>query len=78
MISRGCPAIDVRLPAWIIAQPSGELAGFSFGGREKAGVWLRRPTTALGGECPLLLLDTDEGARAVETLLGPIAHRIAA
>ena len=50
----------------------------TFGNREKAGVWLRRPTTALGGECPLLLLDTDEGAREVETLLGRIAHGIAA
>jgi len=50
----------------------------TFGGREKAGAWLRRPTTALAGECPLELLDTDEGARAVETLLGRIAHGIAA
>lgn len=50
----------------------------TFGNREKAGAWLRRPTTALAGERPLELLDTDEGARAVETLLGRIAHGIAA
>jgi putative toxin-antitoxin system antitoxin component (TIGR02293 family) len=50
----------------------------TFGGREKAGSWLRRPTIALGGECPLQVLDTDEGAREVETLLGRIAHGIAA
>jgi len=50
----------------------------TFGSREKAGTWLRRPTTALAGECPLELLDTDEGAREVETLLGRIAHGIAA
>jgi putative toxin-antitoxin system antitoxin component (TIGR02293 family) len=50
----------------------------TFGTREKAGTWLRRPTTTLAGECPLELLDTDEGAREVETLLGRIAHGIAA
>jgi putative toxin-antitoxin system antitoxin component (TIGR02293 family) len=50
----------------------------AFGGREKAGTWLRRPTAALAGESPLDWLDTDEGARAVETLLGRIAHGIAA
>jgi putative toxin-antitoxin system antitoxin component (TIGR02293 family) len=50
----------------------------SFGSQEKATIWLRRPTTALGGERPLDLLDTDEGARQVETLLGRIAHGIAA
>jgi putative toxin-antitoxin system antitoxin component (TIGR02293 family) len=50
----------------------------TFGSREKAGAWLRRPTDALAGEAPLDLVDTDEGARAVETLLGRIAHGIAA
>jgi putative toxin-antitoxin system antitoxin component (TIGR02293 family) len=49
-----------------------------FGSQEKAAVWLRRPTTALDGQRPLQLLDTDEGARAVDTLLGRIAHGIAA
>jgi uncharacterized protein (DUF2384 family) len=32
----------------------------------------------LGGQAPLDLLDTDAGARAVETLLGRIAYGIAA
>lgn len=50
----------------------------TFGNQEKAGIWLRRPTSALDGERPLQLLDTDEGARAVETLLGRIGHGIAA
>ena len=50
----------------------------TFGSQDKAGVWLRRPTTALAGERPLDLLDTDEGAREVETLLGRIGHGIAA
>jgi putative toxin-antitoxin system antitoxin component (TIGR02293 family) len=50
----------------------------TFGSTDKAHVWLRRPTTALAGEKPLELLDTDEGARRVETLLGRIGHGIAA
>ena len=50
----------------------------TFGSREKAAKWLRRPTTALACERPLELLDTDVGVRAVETLLGRIAHGIAA
>lgn len=50
----------------------------TFGDPEKAGRWLRRATSALGGERPLDLLDTDEGAREVETLLGRIDHGLAA
>ncbi len=50
----------------------------TFGSQEKAGIWLRRPTSALGGEPPLYLLDTDEGTRRVEALLGRIDHGIAA
>ena len=50
----------------------------TFGSQAKAGMWLRRPSVALAGEQPLELLDTDEGAREVETLLGRIAHGIAA
>ena len=50
----------------------------TFGSQEKAAAWLRRPTRALAGERPLDLLDTDEGTRAVETLLGRIGHGIAA
>ncbi|HUO54303.1 MAG TPA: antitoxin Xre/MbcA/ParS toxin-binding domain-containing protein [Rhodoblastus sp.] len=50
----------------------------TFGDADKAHVWLRRPTTALDGETPLDLLDTEEGARAVEALLVRIAHGVAA
>ena len=50
----------------------------TFGGQQKAGTWLRRPTSALRGERPLHLLDTDEGTREVENLLGRIGHGIAA
>lgn len=38
----------------------------------KAGEWLRRPNRALNGESPLRLLDTDVGARQIETILGRI------
>lgn len=50
----------------------------TFGSPDKANRWLRRETTALDGERPLDLLDTDEGARRVEALLGRIGHGIAA
>ena len=50
----------------------------AFGSRQKVSVWLRRPTDIFGGESPLQVLDTDEGARKVETLLGRIGHGIAA
>jgi putative toxin-antitoxin system antitoxin component (TIGR02293 family) len=50
----------------------------TFGACERAHAWLRRPTSALGGQAPLALLDTDVGARRVERLLGRIAHGIAA
>ncbi len=50
----------------------------TFGNPDKAALWLRRPTTALGGERPLDLLDTDAGSREVEFLLGRISHGIAA
>jgi len=50
----------------------------TFGSQEKAARWLRRPTTALDDEAPLSLLDTSEGSRQVEQLLGMIDHGLAA
>ena len=44
----------------------------TLGTTQKASTWLQRPNRALGGERPLDLLDTDTGARAVETVLGHI------
>ena len=49
-----------------------------FGSVDKAQEWLNRATRALDGETPLAMADTDRGARAVEALLGRIAHGIAA
>ena len=43
---------------------------------EKAKHWLDRPNRTLSGETPLSLLDTDIGARQVETILGRIDHGI--
>ena len=54
------------------------LAEETFGNKEKSALWLRRKTDIFSGESPLDLLDTDEGAREVETLLGRISHGIAA
>jgi len=47
-----------------------------FGDRESAHGWLRDPNGALNGELPLNLLDTEEGGRVVEAVLGRIAHGI--
>lgn len=49
-----------------------------FGDSDKARIWLNRENRALDGETPLAMADTDQGARAVEALLGRIAHGIAA
>lgn len=54
------------------------IAEETFANSGKAHAWLRRPTEILGGERPLDLLDTEEGAREVALLLGRIAHGIAA
>jgi putative toxin-antitoxin system antitoxin component (TIGR02293 family) len=50
------------------------LAKHYLGDGEKATRWLRRPNRALGGSAPVLLLDTEIGARAVENVLGRIAY----
>lgn len=47
-----------------------------FGDRAKAYGWLRDRNGALESEVPLTLLDTEEGARLVEAVLGRIAHGI--
>lgn len=52
------------------------LAEETFGEHEKARLWLRRPNRALEGRVPLDLLDTDGGARAVETILGRIGYGV--
>lgn len=46
----------------------------TFGDPTKADRWLRRPNRALQNRTPLSHLDTDDGARLVEAVLGRIAH----
>lgn len=43
---------------------------------EKARAWLLRPNRALAHVTPLSLLDTDEGTRQVEAVLGRIAYGV--
>ena len=47
-----------------------------FGRRQDAHAWLREKNGALQGQPPLTLLDTEEGGRLVEAVLGRIAHGI--
>jgi putative toxin-antitoxin system antitoxin component (TIGR02293 family) len=54
------------------------LAEETFGGRDKAHRWLRRPLAELGGESPLVVAQTEAGARVIETVLGKIAWGAAA
>jgi len=46
------------------------------GSQEKAARWLRKPNRALGHLTPLDQLDTDVGARQVESILGRIEHGV--
>jgi len=42
----------------------------------KASSWLRHPNRVLEDQVPLDMLDTDAGARSVETILGRIAYGV--
>lgn len=46
------------------------------GSTDKARDWLSEPNRALGGERPVMLLDSDAGALAVEQVLGRIEHGV--
>jgi putative toxin-antitoxin system antitoxin component (TIGR02293 family) len=52
------------------------MANEVLGDRRKANHWLRRANGALAGRTPLSLLDTEEGGKRVEAVLGRIAHGI--
>ncbi|WGF90896.1 type II RES/Xre toxin-antitoxin system antitoxin [Marinivivus vitaminiproducens] len=54
------------------------MAEDTFGSREKATSWLRRPLAELRGETPLAITQTESGARVIETLLAKIAWGAAA
>ncbi len=54
------------------------LAEDTFGDKEKANRWLRRPLVELQDEAPLVVAQTEAGARVIETILGKIAWGAAA
>ena len=53
-----------------------KLAEDTFGEPEKARRWLRTANGAIGGQRPIDLCSTSEGARLVETVLGRLAHGV--
>jgi putative toxin-antitoxin system antitoxin component (TIGR02293 family) len=50
----------------------------TFGSKEKANRWLRRPLAELDGDTPLDIARTEAGARVIETILAKIAWGAAA
>lgn len=54
------------------------LAEQTFSDPTKARAWLRRENHVLGGQAPLELSDTSQGARSVEVLLDRIGRGLAA
>jgi putative toxin-antitoxin system antitoxin component (TIGR02293 family) len=50
----------------------------TFGNKDKANTWLRRPLAELHGESPLDFAQTEAGARVIETILAKIAWGAAA
>ncbi len=50
----------------------------TFGNKEKANIWIRRPLSELNGDTPLDMAQTETGARVIETILAKIAWGAAA
>jgi len=48
------------------------IAEDTFGSKEKANAWLRRPLAELDRETPLEIAQTEAGARVIETILAKI------
>lgn len=48
----------------------------AIGNADKAHRWLVKPNRSLGGNVPLMLLDSDSGASAVEQVLGRIEYGV--
>lgn len=48
----------------------------AIGNADKAHRWLMKPNMSLGGNVPLMLLDSDSGASAVEQVLGRIEYGV--
>jgi putative toxin-antitoxin system antitoxin component (TIGR02293 family) len=71
--SRLTPAESDRLYRLVRIAAQAEMV---FNDSEKARQWLLRSNRALGHVSPLSLLDTDEGVRQVEAVLGRIEHGV--
>jgi putative toxin-antitoxin system antitoxin component (TIGR02293 family) len=54
------------------------LAEDTFGNKDKAHIWLRRPLAELKSETPLDIARTEAGARVIEAILAKIAWGAAA
>lgn len=54
------------------------IAEGTFGDKQKAATWLRRPLAELNKQAPLNVAQSETGARVVETILGKIAWGAAA
>jgi putative toxin-antitoxin system antitoxin component (TIGR02293 family) len=54
------------------------IAEDTFGDTAKANRWLRQPLMELAGEAPLVVAQTEAGARVVETILAKVAWGAAA
>ena len=54
------------------------LAEDTFGGKDRANIWLRRPLGELNGDTPMDTAQTEAGARVIETILAKIAWGAAA
>jgi putative toxin-antitoxin system antitoxin component (TIGR02293 family) len=52
------------------------LAEGTLGDTAKARHWLHEPNRALAGDAPVTLLASEHGARAVEAVLGRVAHGV--
>ena len=55
-----------------------QLANQVFGDPTKAAHWLNKPKRQFGGQTPMQMVETDEGARRVEELLYQIDHGMGA
>lgn len=53
-----------------------KLATAVFEDKQKAISWLSRPQVGLGDKVPLEMIETEDGAREVENLLGRIEHGV--
>ena len=53
-----------------------ELAIQAFDNEQTAAEWLREPNIQLGNRCPIDVIGTPEGFKAVENILGQIKYAI--